>query len=214
MQRQLNNLCQGAILKREAINVIFLSSTVFGCSLICESFTTTTITTVDGLITHGFTSIVCFSLDFHSCSLLSPTAPFSTKHCACCSLAHEQTAPQESWVFRVSIDRLHKAFYHSLCPLRHGFHKCTVYLRKEYQSAVHRQIVNSAEVFQRDCSLFTVCIFSYLEQSSVSLQPLLQTRLWKIFSCLQLLIPVYRLEITNNIAQIVSLSITANSTLL
>lgn len=59
-------------------------------------------------------STVQFSVDERtshhwSCVFGSPASPFTPKQCDCCPLAHEQSTPQESWVFRVSIYWLHKS---------------------------------------------------------------------------------------------------------
>lgn len=58
-----------------------------------------------------------------------PTSPFPAKHCDCCPLAHEESTPQKSRVFWVSIYWLHKSINNSFGSLPHGPYKCAVHLK-------------------------------------------------------------------------------------
>lgn len=58
-----------------------------------------------------------------------PTSLFPAKHCDCCPLAHEESTPQKSRVFWVSIYWLHKSINNSFSSLPHGPYKCAVHLK-------------------------------------------------------------------------------------
>lgn len=66
-----------------------------------------------------------------SCGFGSPATPVTPKQWNCCSLAHEQSTPEESWVSGVSIYWLHKSIYNIFCCLPHSPYKCAVYLGGE-----------------------------------------------------------------------------------
>lgn len=145
-------------------------------------------------------------MSFIYCGLLLPSTPFPTKHCTCCPLVHVQATPQESWVLWVSVDWLHKAIYNSLRPLHDGFHKRTVYLRGnrseqrcEEEKANKQMQEKTVDLVVLNCPAVDL---SYLEQRSVSLQPLLQTALWKTSGYLQLLIPIWDLHVNHTQTQL------------